>query len=231
MASPTAERKAGPRAVLLDLDGTLVDSVDRHARAWHEALHRFGVDVRLEDVRAQIGKGGDELMPVFLPRAEVERVGAELSAFRDDLFRRVHRPHVRALPGARALVERLRADGRSVALASSGNAEDVAFFRRLVGLDDLLDAGATTSDDAARSKPHPDIFEAALARTGARAEEAIAVGDSPWDAMSASRAGLGTVGLLSGGFGEAALRDAGCVAIYRDPADLLARLDGSPLAA
>jgi HAD superfamily hydrolase (TIGR01509 family) len=219
------------RAVLLDLDGTLVDSVDLHARAWHDAFQHFGVDVRFGDVRAQIGKGGDQLMPVFLPVGEVERIGEALSAFRDDLFRRVYRERARPFPRARELVERLRTEGRSVALASSGSAEDVAYFRRLVGLDGLLDGGATTSDDAERSKPHPDIFEAALARTGARADEAIAVGDSPWDAKSADRAGLRTIGLLSGGFAERDLRDAGCVAIYRDPADLLAGYEASPLAA
>jgi HAD superfamily hydrolase (TIGR01509 family) len=218
------------RAVLLDLDGTLVDTVDLHAHAWQEALRRFAVEARYEDVRSQIGKGGDQLMPVFLPAERIERIGDALSVYRDDLFRRVYRPRARPLPGARELVERLRRDGKHVALASSGPARDVAYLSSLVGLDDLLDAGATTSDDAERSKPHPDIFEAALARTGVAPEEAIAIGDSPWDAKSASRAGLRTIGLLSGGFDEADLRAAGCIAIYRDPADLLAQYDASPLA-
>jgi len=117
-----------------------------------------------------------------------------------------------------------------VALASSGKADEVEWNRKVLGLEPSTLDGATTSEDAERSKPFPDIFEAALAETGVSADRAIAVGDSPWDALSARRAGLPTVGLLSGGFAEEDLRSAGCTAIYRDPADLLARYAASPLA-
>jgi HAD superfamily hydrolase (TIGR01509 family) len=219
-----------PRAVLFDVDGTLVDSVDLHARAWREALAQFGKDVPLEDVRHQIGKGGDQLLPVFLSEDELARFGAELDRFRGELWRREYMPRVRPLPEARELVLRARREGKRVALASSGKEDEVAANRKLLGLDEALLDAATTSDDAERSKPHPDVFEAALAATGVDPLRAIAVGDSPWDAISARRAGVRTIGLLSGGFAEADLRDAGCVAIYRDPADLLARWDASPLA-
>jgi HAD superfamily hydrolase (TIGR01509 family) len=220
----------GVRAVLFDVDGTLVDSVDLHARAWHEALRKFGKDVPYERVRSLIGKGGDQLVPDLLTPEEVERDGEALKAFRSDLFQRVYRPQARPLPGARELVLRARDAGLKVALASSGKADDVAWNRRLIGLDGVLDA-ETTSDDAERSKPHPDIFDAALAQTGAGPEEAIAIGDSPWDAEAARRAGVRTIGVLSGGFPEADLRGAGCFAIYYGPADLLRRWDASPLAA
>ena len=126
-------------------------------------------------------------------------------------------------------MRRAHGAGLRVALASSGKEDEVAHNRRLLGIDDVLH-GATTSDDAERSKPHPDIFEAALARVHAAPERAVAVGDSPWDALAARRAGVRTVGLLSGGFAEQDLRDAGCVAIYAGPADLLACFDASPLA-
>jgi HAD superfamily hydrolase (TIGR01509 family) len=218
------------RAVLFDVDGTLVDSVDLHARAWQEALRKWGKDVRLEDVRGQIGKGGDQLVPVFLSEEEVEREGEALERFRGERWRRAYMARVRPFPSARELLERVRRDGKRIALASSGKADEVEANRRLLGLDDRLVDGATTSDDADRSKPHPDIFEAALAEARARPEEAIAVGDSPWDAIAARRAGLRTVGVLCGGFPERELREAGCVAIYRDPADLLARYEESPLA-
>ena len=211
------------------MDGTLVDSVDLHAEAWQRALKKFGKDVPYEEVRRQIGKGGDQLIPTFLSKQEVERFGEALDAFRAELFQSEYRERARPFPDARELVARVRADGRRVALASSGKEDDVAFYRELVGLDGLLDA-ATTSSDAEKSKPHPDIFEAALARTGVKAADALAIGDSPWDAISAKRAGIRTVGVLCGGFPEADLRDAGCVAIYRDPADLLARYAESPLA-
>lgn len=220
----------GPLAVLFDVDGTLVDSVDLHARAWREALARFGVDVPLEDVRRQIGKGGDQLIPVFLRGDALARDGEALDRFRADLWRRAYMPAVRPLPMARELVLRVRADGKRVALASSGKEDEVEWNRRLLGLDGAVLDGATTSDDAERSKPAPDIFAAALAVTGATADRAVAVGDSPWDALSARRAGVRTVGLRSGGFADADLRDAGCVAVYQDPADLLARYEGSPLA-
>jgi HAD superfamily hydrolase (TIGR01509 family) len=221
---------AGPLAVLFDVDGTLVDSVDLHARAWREAFARFGKEVALEDVRRQVGKGGDQLIPVFLSEAERARDGEALDRYRAELWRREYMPEVRPLPMARELVFRVKRDGKRVALASSGKEDEVAWNRRLLGLDDSILEAATTSDDAERSKPHPDIFEAALARTRTPPERALAVGDSPWDALSARRAGLRTIGVLSGGFAEADLRDAGCIAIYRDPADLLARYDGSPLA-
>jgi HAD superfamily hydrolase (TIGR01509 family) len=216
--------------VLFDVDGTLVDSVDLHAQAWQEALARFGKHVRLPDVRSQIGKGGDQLLPVFLSAFELARFGEELDRYRGELWRRAYMPRVRPLPGARELVLRAKADGKRVALASSGKSDEVEANRKLLGLDGAVLDGATTSDDAERSKPYPDIFEAALAATGVPAPGAIAVGDSPWDALSARRAGLRTVGLLSGGFPEEDLRSAGCVAVYRDPADLLARYAGSPLA-
>jgi HAD superfamily hydrolase (TIGR01509 family) len=221
---------ARPRAVLFDVDGTLVDSVRLHAEAWQEALRRFGRDVPLEDVRRQIGKGGDELVPVFLEPDEEKRVGPALRAYHAELFRRAYRPRATVLPGARELVLRTREAGARVALASSGKAEDVAHWVALLGLDGALDGGATTADDAERSKPHPDIFEAALARTGAAPEDALAVGDSPWDVEAARRAGIRSVGLGSGGFAEQDLRGAGAIAFYRDPADLLAQLDRSPLA-
>lgn len=225
----TRGRPAGPDAVLFDVDGTLVDSVDLHARAWVDGLRHYGFEARFEDVRAQIGKGADQLLPLFVPAPELERVGEELSSFRDDHFRRVYRAQVKPFAGACELVARVRADGRTVALASSGKEEDVGYYQELLGIERLI-AGATTSDDAERSKPHPDIFEAALRRTGCAAERAVAVGDSPWDALSAGRAGIRTVGVLAGGFPEADLREAGCIAIYRDPEDLLAHYDVSPLA-
>jgi HAD superfamily hydrolase (TIGR01509 family) len=212
------------------VDGTLVDSVDLHARAWEEAFAHFGKHVRLADVRWQIGKGGDQLIPVFLSAHERGRYGEALDRYRGELWRREYMPRVRPFPLAAELLRRAKEAGFRVALASSGKADEVDWNRRLLGIEPSLLDGVTTADDAARSKPCPDIFEAALAATGAAPDRAIAVGDSPWDAISARRAGLRTIGMRCGGFPEEALRDAGCVAIYDDPADLLARWSDSPLA-
>ena len=220
-----------PKAVIFDIDGTLIDTVDLHAASWAETFRHYGVEVSHEAVRSQIGKGGDQIMPVFLPVELVERKGEEIEAFRKDLFLRAYFPKARAFPGVRELFERIRAAGQRIVLASSGKADEVERYGKLAGIADLLDA-ATSADDAERSKPHPDIFQAALARIEPLgAADAIVVGDTPYDAEAARKAGLRTVGVLCGGFPESELRAAGCVAIYRDPEDLLTRYEASLLAA
>ncbi|MEE7447329.1 HAD family hydrolase [Methylobacterium radiotolerans] len=218
------------RAVIFDIDGTLLDSVDLHARAWVEAFAHFGVTTDFADVRRQIGKGGDELMPVFLSEERIEREGETIEAYRSDLFKRRYLSEVRPFPGVRPLFEHIRSAGLKIALASSGKRSEVEHYTEILEIGDLVDV-ATSSDDADRSKPHPDIFEAALEKLDGVAPDAIiVVGDTPYDAEAAAKAGLRTVGLLCGGFPEADLTAAGCVAIYRDPQDLLDRFAQSPLA-
>lgn len=215
-----------PEAVIFDVDGTLLDSVDFHARAWQETFARHGVDVAFDDVRSQIGKGGDQLMPVFLPREMLEQIGEQLNDERARHFREKYLPRVRPFPKVRELFERLRADGRRVVLASSGTRDEVEEYKRIAGVADLIESD-TSSDDAERSKPHPDIFLAALEKLGPVDRSAVVVvGDTPYDARAAVKAGLPIVGVLCGGFPEEDLRAAGCGAIYRDPADLLRRYEG-----
>ena len=218
------------QAAIFDIDGTLLDSVDLHAKAWVEAFAHFGVDTAERDVRRQIGKGADELMPVFLPAERIARQSADIAAFRSDLFKRTYLDAVRPFPGVRALFEHIRAAGLRIALASSGKRSEVEHYQELLGIGDLVDA-ATSADDADRSKPHPDIFEAVRDKlSGIRPDAMIVIGDTPYDAEAAAKAGLQTIGMLCGGFPEADLTAAGCIAIYRDPRDLLGRFDDSPLA-
>lgn len=218
------------KAVIFDVDGTLIDSVDAHAESWRRVLAAHGRDVPFADVRHQIGKGGDQFMPVFLPKEVIERTGEAIEKERGDLFKREFLPGVRAFPGVRALFERVQEAGLRIALASSAKEDELGTYTEIAGIADLLDA-STSSDDAEKSKPFPDIFEAALAKLpGVDPSEAIVVGDTPYDAEAANKAGVRTIGLLCGGFPEAELRAAGCVAIYKDPADLLAHFDASPLA-
>jgi HAD superfamily hydrolase (TIGR01509 family) len=217
------------KAVIFDVDGTLIDSVDAHARAWQEAFADYGYTVGFAEVRSQIGKGGDQLMPVFVPAADLERIGDALEQHRGRLFKARYLPTLQPFPGVRALMERILATGAQVALASSAKADEVIQYERLAGIDDLVHH-ETSSDDAERSKPYPDIFQAALAKLrDVSADQAVVVGDTPWDAEAAGKAGLATIGVLCGGFPEGDLRAAGCRAIYADPADLLARFDTSPL--
>ena len=219
------------KAVIFDIDGTLVDSVDLHARAWQEAFAHFGKHFSYERVRSQIGKGGDQLLPVFLSEHEIEEFGDELTEYRGELFKRKYMPLVVAFPRVRELFERIRRDGKRIALASSAKKDELKEYKRIANIEDLVEDEAS-ADDAEKSKPHPDIFEAALAQLGdVKPTEAIAVGDTPYDAEAAGKAGLRTIGLLSGGFPEEDLRAAGCVRIYKDAADLLANYDSSPLAA
>ncbi len=218
------------KAVIFDVDGTLVDSVDLHARAWQEAFARFGRHFDFERVRYQIGKGGDQLMPVFLSEEELDEFGEELEEYRGELYKREHLPHVKAFPDVRALFRRVKDEGLQIALASSARAEELKTYKKLARIEDLVEE-ETSADDAEKSKPHPDIFVAALERLGdVRPSEAVVVGDTPYDAQAAGKAGVKTIGLLSGGFPEEDLRAAGCDPIYRDAADLLANFDTSPLA-
>ncbi|MHC2086579.1 HAD family hydrolase [Methylobacterium sp. WCS2018Hpa-22] len=219
------------RAVIFDIDGTLLDSVDLHAQAWVDAFAHFGVETDPALVRRQIGKGGDELMPVFLPPDRVAREGETIEAYRSDLFKREYLDRVRPFPGVRALFERIRAADLRIALGSSGKQDEVEHYQELLGIADLVDV-VTSSDDVERSKPHPDIFESALKKLAPLEPRSIVVvGDTPYDAEAAAKAGLSTIGVLCGGFPAADLSKAGCIAIYRDPQDLLAGFDRSPLVA
>ena len=217
------------KAVIFDIDGTLIDSVDLHAKAWQETLQHFGHDLPYDRVRHEIGKGGDQLMPALMPQGEVDERGEEIESHRSAHFKKEYLASVTAFPDVRALFERIKSDGRRIVLATSADKADVEAYKSIADIGDLIEA-ETTSDDAERSKPHPDIFDAAMGRLeGVSRDDAIVIGDTPYDAEAAGKAGLRTIGMLCGGFPEAELRAAGCFAIYRDPADLLARYADSPL--
>jgi HAD superfamily hydrolase (TIGR01509 family) len=218
------------RAAIFDVDGTLIDSVDAHARAWQLALEHFGHFEGFETVRHQIGKGGDQLMPVFLSEDELKKRGEALEKYRGDLFKQEFMKGIKPFPAVRELFLKLRDAGIQAVLASSAKGDELDYYKKLCKVDDLIE-GNTSSDDAERSKPYPDIFQAALAKTeGVKPEEAIVIGDTPYDVIAAKRAGIDAVGMLCGGFPEEELRDAGSIAIFQDPADLLANFERSPLA-
>ena len=218
------------RAVIFDVDGTLIDSVDLNAKAWQDAFLEIGHDVEFEKMRRQIGKGGDQLMPLFLTNAELNTQCKKLEQRRGVIFKQRYLSQAKAFPMVRELLQRIQADGMQAALASSAKQDELETYKRIAHIDDLLQA-ETTSDDAKASKPHPDIFEAALQRLGSPgAEQVIVVGDTPYDAEAAVKAGLRPIGLLCGGWPAADLKDAGCIATYDDPAHLLAQYAASPLA-
>jgi len=217
------------QAVVFDIDGTLVDSVDLHAEAWRIAFKKFGKTIGFAEVRRQIGKGADQLLPVFFSPKELAEFGQELEEYRSELYKNEYLPRIKAFPKVRELFERIRQDGKRIALASSAKGDELNTYKKVTRIDDLIQA-ETSSDDAEKSKPHPDIFDAALAELGDVARsQVVVVGDTPYDAQAAAKANLRTMGLLCGGWSENDLRGAGCIAIYRDPAELLARYEQSPI--
>ena len=219
-----------PSTVIFDVDGTLIDSVDLHAKAWQDAFREFGHEIAFDKLRRQIGKGGDELLPVFLSKNEVDATGKALNERRSEIFKERYLPQVKPFPMVRELLQRVQAGGMQIALASSAKEDELEAYKKTARIEDLLQA-QTSTDDAEKSKPNPDIFQAALQRLGdVDPAQVIVVGDTPYDAEAATKAGLRTIGVLCGGWPADALERAGCIAIYRDPADLLAQYDTSPLA-
>jgi HAD superfamily hydrolase (TIGR01549 family) len=167
-------------------------------------------------------------MPVFFSKEELERFGEEMEEYRSKLFKRDYIQRVRAFPKVRELFERIKKDGKRLALASSAKAEELSVYKKIANIEDLLEE-ETSADDAEKSKPHPDIFEAALAKLGdIDGQQVAVVGDTPYDAEAAGRAGIrNRIGVLCGGFPDRELRAAGMIEIYLDPADLLKHYEDS----
>ena len=214
--------------VIFDVDGTLVDSVDEHAEAWRRAFIEFGRDIPFAHVRSQIGKGADQLVPVFFNDEELSRFGKDLEEYRSQLFLKDFLPKIRPFPKVRELFQRLNKDGRRIALASSAKGEELEHYVKLCRIDGLFEE-ATSKDDVSRSKPYPDIFAAAIERLGKPdVATCCVVGDTPYDALAAGKLSVPTLGVLCGGFSPDDLRAAGCRVLMKDPAELLARYEASP---
>lgn len=216
------------RAVLFDIDGTLIDSNELHVEAWHQVFSDAGHRIEEAKIRGQIGKGGDNLVPALLP----DLPDAEQKALADDhgrVFKQQFLSRAKPFEAASQLLRHVHATGRKVVLASSASEEELKHYVQLLGVEDIVDA-FTSIDDVETSKPAPDIFTVALGRAKVMPEEAVAVGDTPYDVEAAGQAGVGTVALLSGGFSPSALQEAGADTIYANVADLLTHFDESPLA-
>jgi HAD superfamily hydrolase (TIGR01549 family) len=213
------------RAFIFDIDGTLVDSNELHVHSWDRAFRKFGKQFSREELRAQIGKGSDQYLPEFLTPDEIERFGKELDEYRSELFRKEYLPKVRPFPKVRELFQRIQDDDKRIVLASSGKKADTEYYVKLLKIDTLIE-GYTSADDTDNSKPEPDIFVASLKKLrGISPADAVTVGDTRFDVEAARKAGLTTIGFLCGGTSESILREAGAVAIYRDPGDFLVHYD------
>ena len=217
------------KAVLCDLDGTLLDSNAFHAEAWQRSFAEFGYPASFEEIVKQIGKGGEYLLEKFIPSDKLPAIEKDINAFRKDLFHREYIDRIVPFSDARRLLERMRQQGLRIAVATSGDKGDMEVFKTILKIHDLIEQD-TTSDDADKPKPEPDIFQAALESLGVEATEALALGDTPWDVEAAKKAGVSTVAVQSGGWPRKDLEDAGAIAVYVDVADIARNFETSPFA-
>jgi phosphoglycolate phosphatase-like HAD superfamily hydrolase len=220
---------AAERALIFDVDGTLVDSNDAHAAAWSDAMRAFDVERDAATIRPFIGKGSDKLLPEVAGLSADGERGRRIAERRGEIFRDVYLPRIKPFPDVRRLFERLARDGVRVAIASSAAAEELELLLKLAAIEDLV-PHRTSADDVRASKPDPDAIEAALARLAEAApvdrHRVLVVGDTPYDIAAAGRAHLGAIALRCGGWSDADL--AGARAIFDAPADLLARYEMAP---
>jgi len=215
-----------PPAAILDVDGTLVDTNYQHVIAWSRAFARHDIVLPLWRIHRHIGMGGDQFVAA-LAGDDVERErGDDIRAAEKELYFELI-DEVYPFAGARGLIEVLKERGHAVVLASSAKAEEVDHYLDLLDARELAD-GWTTSADVEATKPYPDLVVAAVEKAGGG--EAVMVGDTPWDCESARGAGVPTVCVLTGGFSEQELQDAGAVAVFESIAQLAERLDETPLA-
>ncbi len=216
-----------PRAVILDVDGTLIDSNDAHAQAWVDVGRELGYPVQYVIVRTLIGMGGDRVLPRVTGLDDDSPEAEQVRQRRGEIFRRAYLPELQPFPHTRELLERMRAQGLKLVVASSANREDLDALLGRAGVRDLVQ-DATSSSDIDASKPAPDAVQAALQAAGCAPDEAIMIGDTPYDIQAAQRAGVPIIALRCGGWADRDLQ--GAAAIYADPADLLAHYETSPLA-
>ena len=217
-------KSPSPAAVLLDIDGTLIDSNDAHAHAWVAAFAEQGITIDFARIRRCIGMGGDKLMPEVSGIAEDSAAGAAIARRRGEIFSERFLPHLQPFRDAGRLVATLKARGHTVVAASSAKRDELQQLLAIAGAESLMNA-ATSSDDAATSKPDPDIIQAALNRAHASPADAVMIGDTPYDIEASARAGVASIAFRCGGWTDEDLK--GAVAIYDGPWDLLARLEDS----
>jgi HAD superfamily hydrolase (TIGR01549 family) len=206
------------RAILFDVDGTLVDSNDAHAHAWVQAFADAGITVDFGQVRRCIGMGGDKLMPDVSGVEEETPKGQAISKRRREIFRSAWLPRLQPFRDADRLAAALHARGYTLVAASSAKRDELKPLLDIAGVTPHFD-GATSSDDAEESKPDPDIVNAALKRAKVRSDQAIMVGDTPYDLAAARRAGVPLIAFRCGGWGDLELQ--GAIAIYDGPWDML----------
>lgn len=216
-------------AVLLDIDGTLVDSNYLHIAAWFRGFRAVGEDVASSAVHQAIGMGAPQLLATLLGEAKAAALGDRVAEVHKREYAEARETLLRTLPGARELVREVGRRGAQAVLSTSASPEELQDLLRVLDLGDAV-AAVTSAQDVETAKPDPGVVVSALDKAGVQAARAVYVGDTVWDVQAAGAAGVACVGVLTGGICAAQLRDAGAVATYDDAAHLLRELDDSPLA-
>ena len=212
------------KGAIFDIDGTLVDSNDAHARSWVDTFAESGYDVPFDAVRPMIGMGADKLLPKTIGVSHESEEGKKLVKRRSEIFRERYLPRLRPFPGSRELLLRVRADGLKAIVATSAKDQELKGLLKAAQVEDLMEEKATASD-AKRSKPDPDIVHAAIEESGIPSEELIMIGDTPYDIEAAAKARVRSIAFRCGGWTDDALKAA--AEIYDGPADLLAHYESS----
>jgi HAD superfamily hydrolase (TIGR01509 family) len=213
--------------VILDVDGTLVDSNNAHATAWVEAMAENGYKVSFDKVRPLIGMGGDKVLPETIGIRKDSEEGKHISQRRKEIFKERFLPGLRAFQGAKELLEQMRKRGLKLAVASSADKDELKPMLDIVGAADLIEE-ETSSKDAKQSKPDPNVMQVTLERIGFPPDRVLMIGDTAYDIEAAKKVHVSTIAFRSGGWSDDDL--AGAIAIYDGPADLLEHYDDSPLA-
>jgi len=212
------------RAVLLDVDGTLIDANYQHALAWYRAFRANGLVMPIWKIHRHVGMGGDQLVPALIGEEADAEKGADIRETRKEIYEELIE-EVAPLDGAHELIADLKERGRTAVLASSAPEKEIDHYLDLLEARDLAD-GWTTDDDVEATKPEPDLVRAALVMAGT--DEAVLVGDTPWDIESARKSGIETITVITGGYSEQELRDAGAVGVYESVQELRAHLEEPP---
>jgi HAD superfamily hydrolase (TIGR01509 family) len=212
---------------ILDIDGTLVDTNYHHAIAWYRAFRGHDIVLPIWRIHRHIGMGGDQMVAALIDDRTEEEQGDDIRSSETELYNQLI-DEVRPMDGSRELIEQLKRRGHAVVLASSAKADEVDHYLDLLDARELADDW-TTSADVESTKPEPDLVSAALDRVGGSADDALMVGDTPWDVEAASRAGVPTITVLTGGFAAAELEDAGAAAVFESVVELCHKLDQTPL--
>ena len=208
------------KAFIFDIDGTLMDSNDAHAQSFVETFNKYGKDVSLDELKCLIGMGADDILKKYLNQKEFEKYGEEMKKFRSRLFLKKYLPDVKVFPKVRELFERIKRDGKQIVLASSAKSDELEKYLEKLKISDLI-ADETSSSDVEDSKPEPDIFQAAFKKLkNVKKEEVLVVGDTPYDAEAAAKAGLKIIGVTSGGWTIEKLLNEGCARVYQNISEI-----------